>query len=177
MSPNLERMIRQERPASYRSSPFFADGRAMRIPPPKTVSADSPRLPPTVREGLAEGRYLDRIPLTINQALLERGHDRFDIYCAACHGLIGNGDSPVADHMTLRRPPSLLSSEVRSYPPGRIYRAVYQGYGLMPSYAHELSVEERWAVVAYVQALELSQRVPIDALPRVLRQRIHETLP
>ncbi len=91
------------------------------------------------------------------------------MYCAACHGLAGDGDSPVARNMALRKPPSLHEPRIRALPAGRLYAVVRDGYGLMPSYAEELSVGERWAVVAYVRALQLSQGARLAELPPELR--------
>ena len=83
--------------------------------------------------------------------VLRRGRERFGIFCAPCHGIIGNGDTMVAANMPLRRPPSLLDEKVRRYPDGRIYRVITEGYGLMRSYADSLGESDRWAIVLYVE--------------------------
>jgi mono/diheme cytochrome c family protein len=97
------------------------------------------------------------LPLPVTPALLELGRSRFRIYCAACHGAGGYGGSIVAANLTERRPPSLRGPPVSSLPPGFVYEIIRQGIGRMPSYAAQLPVHQRWAVVAYLQQL---QRTP-----------------
>jgi mono/diheme cytochrome c family protein len=126
--------------------------------------------------GLAGDTYASSIPIAVDRALLRRGRDRFEVYCAACHGATGDGKSIVAAHMSLRKPPSLVDDPVRSFPPGRVFQVITDGYGLMPSYASALAVDERWAVVAYLRALTLSAHVTLDALPAAERRRAEEAL-
>jgi mono/diheme cytochrome c family protein len=114
--------------------------------------------------------------MPITRALLDRGRERFEIICATCHGPRGDGRSEVARHMERRQPPSLLDARVRAFPDGRVFRVAGEGYGFMPGYARDLGVEDRWAVVAYLRALELSQAVPLDALPPGLRRAADEAL-
>jgi hypothetical protein len=108
--------------------------------------------------------------LPVTRELLERGRDRFAIFCAPCHGVTGDGDSDVAENMTLRKPPSIHDPSTRAFPPGRIFAAVTRGYGLMPSYAALLSIGDRWAVVAFIGALQLSQEIGRAELPDGLRR-------
>jgi mono/diheme cytochrome c family protein len=106
---------------------------------------------------MVDGAYVADFPLEIDVADVRWGRTRFEIFCATCHGTLGTGQTQVAENMRLRKPPSLHSAAIRAYPPGRIFAVISRGYGLMPSYAGQLSVADRWAVVAYVQALQLSQ--------------------
>jgi hypothetical protein len=92
--------------------------------------------------------------------------------CAVCHGVLGDGDSQVALNMSLRRPPSLHL--YRDRPDGYIFQVISRGFGLMPSYAGSISVHDRWAVVAYVRALQLSQFASVDQLPAELRGRLEK---
>jgi mono/diheme cytochrome c family protein len=133
--------------------------------------------PPALVEGQEGGRFVDRGPLPLTRELLVEGRRRFEIHCAACHGLVGDGVSRVAADMTLRRPPSLLEASVRGFPDGRVYAAIARGYGLMPAYARDLDVAQRWAVVAYVRALQRSQAVPLADLPPALRAEAGRWLP
>ena len=87
-----------------------------------------------------------------------------------CHGIDGQAGTPVAGNMALRPPPSLLHEHLRQAPAGRIFAAITEGYGFMPSYAAELPVRDRWAVVGYVRALQLAQRAELDALPDSIRR-------
>lgn len=165
---DLERMRRQRKVLP------FTD---MRAPPEGTVAMDTPLGQPLVNEGRANGAYAERIPIPLSRELVVRGRERFGIACAACHGERGDGDSEVAESMELRRPPNLLAPPVRGFPPGRIFDVITNGYGLMPSYRALLAIEDRWAVVAYLGALQLSQEVPLDALPPDVRARAEQVLP
>ena len=177
---------RQPRAHPYKESVFFADGLSMRPPPEGTVPREritgNPVLT-TGREGetgqiAANGErvpsYAKAIPLPVTRKLLDLGRKRFDITCATCHGPAGDGNSIVATQMSLRPPPSLHKYNDRA--PGYIFEVISKGFGLMASYAAELTVEERWAVVAYVRALQVSQSVPVDRLPPEQRT-ILEALP
>ncbi len=171
-----DRMIHPAHVLPYQSSPFFPDGRAMRTPPPGAVARDTVSRDTPEGSGSVDGRYLQRIPIDLARADLARGRERFDIYCAACHGLRGDGESVVAANMALRKPPSLLKDNIRGYPPGRVFEVITKGYGLMPTYSTELSTEDRWRVVAYLQALQLSQSTPLNSLPPDLRRQAQPVL-
>jgi mono/diheme cytochrome c family protein len=160
---SLQRMTRQEKVKPYSGSSFFADGAGMRLPPEGTVPRERARD--------------DAIRPLVTRALLERGRERFRIYCAACHGVLGDGNTVVADRMTLKRPRSLLDPGVRHMTPAKLYETITHGFGLMPAHERALSREERWAVVAYVRALELSQSVPLDELPPDVAAEASASLP
>ena len=154
--PRLDPMNTGEnRRKAYQASAQFADGLAMRHPPAGTVPYRSAR-DPVVETGLApDGKPVRESPLEVTAATLARGRQRFDILCATCHGVLGDGESQVALNMSLRKPPSLHA--YRDVGDGYLFRVLSNGFGLMPSYANALTVEDRWAVVAYVRALQLSQ--------------------
>jgi mono/diheme cytochrome c family protein len=175
--PGLERMVGQPRVDPYGGSSFFADGRGMRPTPAGTVGRDDPPRFGTIATGRDGDHWSDRAPLPIDRPLLERGHDRFEAFCAACHGALGDGDSVVARRMELVRPRDLQSAEALAYPIGRIYGAATTGFGLMPSYAAQLSQRERWAVAAYVKSLQLSRHARLDDLPEPMRERARQELP
>lgn len=133
--PSLSRMLSQKRADPYEANTAFADGKELQAPPPNTVSRDDDT---------------DEPAPPIDRALVALGRARYDVACANCHGMTGNGESFVAEKMTLRKPPALFS-----YSPDQVFAATTNGYGLMPSLAHLLSRRERWAVAAYVRALQL----------------------
>jgi mono/diheme cytochrome c family protein len=161
--PRLDPMQRQEKYKAYQESDFFADGLAMRHPPPGTVPYRA-SVDPAVQDGRGpDGKPVALLPVKVDAALLARGRQRFDITCATCHGVLGDGESQVAINMSLRRPPSLHL--YRDLPDGYIFQIISEGFGLMPSYAASLPVEDRWAVVAYVRALQLSQHASPDQVP------------
>ncbi len=178
---------RQPKATRYKESEFYADGLTMRAPPEGTV----PRERVTLNRPLTAGRdadgpiqpntealphYVNTPPIPVSRKLLELGRKRFDITCATCHGPLGDGNSIVATQMALRPPPSLIKAQYVQKPAGYIYEVVTKGFGLMASYAAELTVEERWAVVAYLRALQLAQTTPAAALPADVRQQL-ESLP
>ncbi len=167
----FERMIIQPKYLPFATAPFFADGRVMRTPPGGTV----PRGTIIERAPAGEGAGTT-FPIGMTIEMLEIGRKRFDITCAPCHGIAGDGASAVAMKMQLRRPPSLHEEVIREYSPGRLYQVVVDGYGLMPSHATLLTWEERWAVVAYVKALQLSQRALVSDLPEPVRGEIARQL-
>jgi len=173
--PRLDPMQRQAKYKAYEPSEFYGDGLAMRAPPPGTVPYGGLLAEP-VETGLgADGKPLSASPVPFDAGLLARGKERFEVNCAVCHGLAGDGDSQVALNMSLRRPPSLHL--YRDRPDGYIFQVISQGFGLMPSYAHSLSVHDRWAVVGYVRALQLSQHAPAAELPAEMRQRLEKEAP
>jgi mono/diheme cytochrome c family protein len=139
----FERMKSQAKARDYGETPFFADGKVLQEPPAGTVPRERALEPDD--------------PPPLDLALVERGRNRFEIFCAACHGLLGDGDSEVAEDMRLRRPPSLSEPRLRAYPARRIHDVIDLGFGLMPSYASALDRRDRWAVAEYVKALQLSQ--------------------
>ncbi|KYF85454.1 c-type cytochrome [Sorangium sp. So ce394] len=174
---DLERMLRQARYAPYRPSELFLDGAVMRRPPEGTVPNDRVTGDPGLTRGIAGGAYVTRIPVPVTLDLLRHGKERFEIFCATCHGIAGDGASEVARNMTQRRPPSLVDARVQAFPPGRIYQVIVQGYGLMRSYEPNIPLGERWAIVAYVKALGRSRAAALDALPEPLRERARKELP
>jgi mono/diheme cytochrome c family protein len=128
-SPTLARMLDQRRADPYEPSGVFADGKVMRDPPRGTVPRDdeeSSPPPPVTRELVAEGR------------------ERFDVVCAACHGIRGDGASAVATKMEHRPPPSLHEPRVRALSREQIFAIVTRGYGLMPAHGELLAPRERW---------------------------------
>jgi mono/diheme cytochrome c family protein len=167
--PGLDPMQRQAKYKAYQSSEFHADGLAMRTPPAGTVPSGSAG-DPGLQQGLGpDGKPLAVSPVPFTPALLATGRKKFDIHCAACHGLLGDGESQVALNMSLRRPPNLHL--YRDVPDGYVYQVISQGFGLMPSYAAELTPQERWGVVGYLRALQLSQHAaPAQVPPEVLQK-------
>lgn len=172
---DFERMIDQPKYQTYGASGTFADGRAMQLPPEGTVARSAVVDEPVVQTGMENGAPVSRIPIPVTLPLLETGRARFGTYCAPCHGLMGDGESVVGSRMSIRRPPSFHTPVMRALPDGRYFEVATDGYGLMPSYAAELTVRERWAVVAYLRALQLSQHAPVDSLPPALRSRVERS--
>jgi mono/diheme cytochrome c family protein len=163
-------MERQPRGRAFAENPFFDDGRAMRTPPAGTVPRERIVQNPALTQGRVDGKEVTEIPIPLTRAVLEAGRRKFDIFCATCHGILGDGRSPVAANMALRLPPNLI--ERRGMAVGHYYEVIANGFGLMPGYAAELDVHERWAVIAYLRALQLSQNAPIALAPQPEREKL-----
>src|SRR6218665_1068153 len=142
----------------------------MRVPPPGTVPREYMGRSRRVRTGGDTVETSAGIPVALTREFVEEGHRSFDIYCATCHGVRGDGASPVARKMGLRAPPSLL--ELPAYADGHYFNVVGQGFGLMPGYAEKLTPDQRWAVVAYGRANPASQRGRLEDVPPEVRERL-----
>jgi hypothetical protein len=113
---------------------------------------------------------LPRVPRKLSRAELTNAKGHFETFCAPCHGLLADGQSQVAESMQYRKPPSLLEPRIRALPAGQVFAVITEGYGFMPSYAHALSVNQRWALVAYLRALQWSQGAELARLPEGVRK-------
>ncbi len=168
--PRLDPLQRQQKYKAYQVSDYYGDGLAMRAPPPGTVPWGSVGVF-AVRTGMGpDGKPLARSPVPVTPELVARGRRKFDVHCAVCHGVLGDGESQVALNMSLRKPPSLHA--YRDVADGHIFLVVTKGFGLMPSYAGELAPDDRWAVVAYVRALQLSQHATVEEVAPEVRDRL-----
>jgi mono/diheme cytochrome c family protein len=176
-TPDWSRMITQPKLSPYGETSLFADQRAMRPVPDGVVAREQAGDPERRTGRTADGSELTAVPVPVTRALLERGRARYQIACAVCHGVAGDGDSVVAHNMQRRRPPALHEPRIAALTPGAMYRVVVDGYGVMPSYAAMLGVDDRWAVVAYVRTLALSWTARLDALPAAVRDDATRRLP
>lgn len=163
-------MISQQKVKAYRESEFWPDRVSQRAPQPGTVAREDVLAPEIATGRGPDGKALARVPIPLTRALLERGRSRFDVNCAVCHGYLADGVSLVARNMALRPPPNLLQRA--QMPDGWYFQVMSEGFGVMPSYASALTVEDRWAVVAYLRALQLSQATPVERLPAEDRARL-----
>ena len=109
-------------------------------------------------------RWIRPEPAELRRALLTRGRERFDIHCSVCHGRTGDGDGMIV-RRGFRKPPSYHIERLRNAPAGHFFDVITNGFGAMPSYANRIDVADRWAIVAYVRALQLSQNARIDDVP------------
>lgn len=116
---------------------------------------------------------VDEFPFPLTPEILEHGRNRFLIYCVVCHDAVGTGLGKIVER-GYTRPPSYHIERLRKAPAGYFFRVITRGYGSMPSYAAQVPVRDRWAIVAYIRALQLSQRFPEDKLPPELRREWDE---
>jgi len=156
VSPNMDR---QERLDPQERFAFFADGRAMRPPVPGTVARGFLREDSRFYLGRVEDRsFVERMPVAVTRDLLERGRDRYTIFCSMCHGDAGDGQGIIMTGGYGFVPaPSYHSEALRARPDGYVFDVLSNGVRTMPGYGQQVPVADRWAIVAYVRALQRSQ--------------------
>lgn len=163
----LDHMEIQPKGKPYRTSDFFADGQLMRHPPVDTVPLEHDEGNPfgEPESGAWMGPNTpSSMPYKVDAEFLALGRAKFDIDCAVCHGFAADGNSVVARKMNLRPPPNLTTDVYRNKSDAYIFTVITNGYGYMNPYRDQLSSKERWAVVSYLRALQLSQSAPITEL-------------
>ncbi len=152
-------MDQQQRFEAQEENPFFDDNRAMRPPVDGTVARGQLKTNTALHEGVnGDGDYVEENPLDVTRSFLYRGKDRYEIYCEPCHGKVGAGEGIImtGDYNYVPAP-SYHTDRLRDMPDGQIYSAIANGVRTMSSYASQISVRDRWAIVAYVRALQRSQ--------------------
>ncbi len=153
------------------ASDFFADGVGSRTPPTGTVARGWLRADEHLYRGTAAGGFAAAPPMPLTRALLERGRDRFDIYCSPCHGTTGDGQGMIVER-GFQRPETFHQDRLRQMPVGYFFDVMTNGFGQMSSYAAQVPVEDRWAIAAYIQALQLARHAPAAALTAEQRARL-----
>jgi mono/diheme cytochrome c family protein len=157
-----------------RPSSFFADGRSER-----------PLIAGTVARGHLDddvlfytgkgpdGKPSNEFPFPVTKDVIERGQNRFDIYCTPCHGRLGNGDGMIV-RRGYRKPPSYHIDRLRQAPNGYIYDVITNGFGAMPDYAAQIQPRDRWAIVSYVRALQTMENASINDVPAAARAQLEQ---
>jgi len=157
---------------------WFADTRAMRLPVAGTVAQGELRADDHYCRGVHDAGYAEEFPVELTGQLLARGRQRFDIYCAPCHGMAGYGDGIVARRAenlqqgTWVTPASLHVEPAYSRPVGHLFNTITNGIRTMPAYGAQIPVEDRWAIVGYIKALQRSQRSGVEDVPADERQSL-----
>jgi mono/diheme cytochrome c family protein len=164
-------MQHQPKALPLEASRFFADGRTERPIPPHTIARSELDDDQSFYTGASNGQFLASIPAPITRQLLLRGQQRFDIYCTPCHGILGDGDGMVA-RRGFKWPANFHTDRLRQAPPGYIYQVISRGYGAMPDYAEQIAPPDRWAIVAYVRALQLSRHATVADVPAQDRAKL-----
>ncbi len=188
-------MYDQPRYDPLAASSFFADGRSARPQVEGTIARGHLNADLPLVTGKDSGQLVSKIPdavwrdiydrnprrfqepfekvkpTELRLALLERGHERFNIYCSVCHSRLGDGNGMIVQR-GFRKPPSFHIERLRNAPDGHFFDVVTRGIGAMPSYASRIAVVDRWAIVAYIRALQLSENARIDDVPESERERL-----
>lgn len=182
-SPRIQVVYDMDQQFSFKAqqeNPFFADGMAMRTQPEGSVARGMLQEDPVLFTGTTDGdtMWVETIPVEVTRELLDRGQDRFNVFCAPCHGLSGNGNGPVNIRATelaegTWTPPTDVAAEtVVAQPVGHLYNTIKNGIRNMPAYGPQISPEDRWAVVAYVRAIQASRSSDIGDLPAGARKQL-----
>ncbi len=161
----------QPRYNPYDPSAFFDDGRSVRPLVPGTVARGHLRLDELLYTGKINGKEADEFPFPITKGDLERGRDRYNIYCTPCHDFTGSGRGMIV----LRgfpQPPSFHMDRLRQAPAGHFFDVMTNGLGVMYSYATRITPEDRWRIAAYIRALQLSQGATLADVPAAERQNL-----
>jgi hypothetical protein len=166
----------QPRYEPLEASTFFADGRAARPAVTGTVARGQLRTDTHLYTGKVQGTVVDTLPFPVTQALLERGRERYEIYCVPCHDRTGQGQGIVV-RRGFRRPPSLHIDRLREAPIGHFFDVMSNGFGVMMDYAAQVAPPDRWAIAAYIRALQLSQRATLADVPPAIQQQLQSTPP
>ena len=157
----------QPRSETLDPSSFFPDGQSARTPLAGTIPRDALRLDDHRYRGLQEGELASEFPFELERADLERGRERYDAFCAPCHGYVGEGDGMIVQR-GFPMPSTLHEPRLREEPVGYIYQVITRGAVAMPSYRAQIPPDDRWRIVGYMRALQRSQfasrgDVPEDA--------------
>ncbi len=156
-------MRTQPRYEPFEASSFFADGSSMRQPVADTVARGQLHEDEQLYTGKVDGQISASFPFTPTLAIIERGQERYDIFCTPCHGLTGDGQGVITQY-GMREPTSFHDPDLRAEAPGTYFNIITNGTRIMPSYAARIPVEDRWAIIAYIRALQLSREVDISQL-------------
>ncbi|HZN67081.1 MAG TPA: cytochrome c [Tepidisphaeraceae bacterium] len=169
-----EDMHNQARYEPLEESEFFADGQSSRPLVAGTVAQGQVlRDDPRVNARTTSNEYAQTYPFPIARTDLERGRQRYDIYCSMCHGATGYGDGMVVRRGFVK-PPSLHDDRLREAAPGYFYEVITNGIGAMYSYNDRIPIEDRWRIAAYVKTLQFSRRVEVASLPPEAQQRLQQ---
>jgi mono/diheme cytochrome c family protein len=158
------------------ASTFFADGRGSRTLVANTVARGMLREDEHLYQGKIDGQLTDVFPMPVTAEVMARGRERFNVFCSPCHGRTGQGNGMVVQR-GFRAPPSFHQERLRSAPVGYFFDVQTHGFGAMPDHAAQVPVADRWAIAAFIRALQFSQRATIDDVPADRRAELDAPTP
>jgi len=161
-------MANQPKNKALSPSPFFEDGRSERPLVENTVARGS-----LANDALFVSKDSNAFPLPVDLTLLNRGEERYKIFCSPCHGLQGDGNGMVVMR-GMKRPPSYHQDRLRQAPNGYVYDVMTNGFGQMLGYSAQIPPRDRWAIIAYIRALQLSRNAKATDLPAELREKLNQ---
>ena len=170
LNPNMDN---QPKYRSLEESYFFEDGSTMRKPIEGTVAVGRYNEDVSFISGKnKDGSYVADNPIILTREILDRGQDRYNIYCAPCHSQVGNGKGIVTQYDYPVIPGNFHDNRIRNQPDGEMFNTITYGLRSMPAYGYQLKTEDVWAVVYYVRALQRSQNASFDDLPNIEKEKM-----
>jgi mono/diheme cytochrome c family protein len=166
-----DNMQHQENVRAFEPTKFFADGSSARTPPAHTVSRTAPGPDDASATGMRNGQWMKGFPMTLDRDFVVRGGERYAVFCADCHGADGGGQGIVVAR-GFPRPKSFHDESVRQEPEGALFAAIGQGSGVMYGFADRIAPRDRWAIVAYIRALQKSRDARLADVPASERERL-----
>ncbi len=167
LNPNMDT---QDKYKPQTQSEFFADQSAMRMPVEGTVAIGQLREDGSYYFGKnSDGSFVQTNPVTLTRELMLRGQERFNIYCSPCHGRAGDGKGIITKYNYPIPPTSFHQDRIRSMPDGQLFDIITNGIRSMPSYRHQIPVDDRWAIIGYVRALQRSQNAKLSDVPEKIQ--------
>lgn len=160
----------QPRYNPFAKTDFFGDGRSERPTIEDTVARGQLHLDDARYTGKQNGKDIEFFPIQITTADIQRGQERFNIYCSPCHGRLGNGHGMLVAR-GLRQPPSYLDPRLTSAPVGHFFDVMTNGYGAMYSYASRVAVDDRWRIAAYIRTLQYAENAPAAVAEEGMKQQ------
>lgn len=167
-------MFNQPKADPLEASPFFPDGADSRLIPAHTVALGDLRADQLFYTGMVDGKLAASFPEPVDRAMLERGQHEFEIYCTPCHGYTGEGNGIVVQR-GFPKPPSYHIKRLREAPVGHFFNVITNGYGVMYPYGDRVKPRDRWAIVAYIRALQLSHEASLADVPADERTNLQES--
>jgi mono/diheme cytochrome c family protein len=164
-------MVNQQHLKPLAEETFFRDGSGARPIPPHTIARGHLNEDQQFFEGKSGGQLATTFPASVTRQMIEHGRESFDVYCAVCHGKTGEGDGMIVQR-GFPVPPSLHEERLRKAPVGHFFDVITNGYGIMYPYASRVRAEERWAIIAYIRALQLSQHATLDDADSLHREQL-----
>ena len=164
-------MMNEPRAKTFSQNDFFKDGASARLLPLNVVPRGQAQVHDALHTGLTNGVYVTELPMQLTPQLLARGRERFDAICAECHGRVGDGNGMVVQR-GFPVPASYHLDRLRNAPIGHFFDVMTNGYGAMFSYAAQVEPQDRWAIAAYIRALQLSQDANPNDLPPEVRNKL-----
>jgi len=166
-----QEMANQPRVDTMEPSPFEFNVIANRTPVPGTIDRSRNLDQTSEQLGIENGAPVQTIPVPVTEELLARGQNRFNVFCQHCHGMSGSGDGMVVQR-GFPAPPSYHTERLLNFSDGQLFLTIKNGVSRMPAFGNRIPVEDRWALVAYIRALQISQNVPVDSLSAEEREHL-----